>query len=138
VLSNSAYVTYDPETGREIDQATGKVLLKPVVRSKYPEDIHPGNHTSVFGSYWRDGQWGYQCCHSFVKNSYCTGEEGKRGFEEEEAQRLGRNLVADTAAVDEEVHESGVSNARKRKDLEDTGNEGDGEREKRAKTEDMS
>jgi len=64
--------------------------------------------------------------------------EGKRGFEEEEAQRLGRNLVADTAAVDEEVHESGVSNARKRKDLEDTGNEGDGEREKRAKTEDMS
>ncbi len=46
------------------------------VRSQYEEDVYENNHTSVWGSFWRDGQWGYKCCHSFVKNSYCTGEKG--------------------------------------------------------------
>ena len=32
----------------------------------------------MFGSFWRGGLWGYKCCHQFVKNSYCTGEEGKK------------------------------------------------------------
>ena len=32
---------------------------------------------SVWGSYWEAGQWGYACCHSMVKGSYCTGEAGK-------------------------------------------------------------
>ena len=32
---------------------------------------------SVWGSFWDSGRWGYDCCHSFVKNSYCTGEAGK-------------------------------------------------------------
>jgi pre-mRNA-processing factor SLU7 len=31
----------------------------------------------VFGSYWRDGQWGYACCHSLIRQSYCTGEAGR-------------------------------------------------------------
>lgn len=31
---------------------------------------------SVWGSFWRDGRWGYKCCHSLVKESYCTGEAG--------------------------------------------------------------
>ncbi|PAV75714.1 hypothetical protein WR25_02904 [Diploscapter pachys] len=48
------------------------------IKSKYEEDVYPQNHTSVFGSFWRDGLWGYKCCHQFVKNSYCTGEEGKK------------------------------------------------------------
>lgn len=34
------------------------------------------NHTSVWGSYWRDGRWGYRCCHQFLRNSYCLGEQG--------------------------------------------------------------
>ncbi|XP_069168447.1 pre-mRNA-splicing factor Slu7-like [Procambarus clarkii] len=51
---------------------------KQTVRSKYEEDVYPGNHTSVWGSYWQDGIWGYNCCHSFVKKSYCTGEAGKQ------------------------------------------------------------
>ncbi|XP_076064746.1 pre-mRNA-splicing factor Slu7 [Oratosquilla oratoria] len=58
----------------------GKIIKgveKLVTRSKYEEDIYPNNHTSVWGSYWRSGVWGYKCCHSFVKNSYCTGESGK-------------------------------------------------------------
>ncbi|XP_020388680.2 pre-mRNA-splicing factor SLU7 [Rhincodon typus] len=51
---------------------------KAVVRSKYEEDVLIGNHTSVWGSYWKEGKWGYKCCHSFIKTSYCTGETGKQ------------------------------------------------------------
>ena len=31
----------------------------------------------MWGSYWREHQWGYSCCHSFIRNSYCIGESGK-------------------------------------------------------------
>jgi pre-mRNA-processing factor SLU7 len=50
---------------------------KAVAKSKYEEDVYVNNHTSVWGSFWREGQWGYACCHSLVKLSYCTGEAGK-------------------------------------------------------------
>ncbi|XP_065071059.1 pre-mRNA-splicing factor SLU7-like [Rhopilema esculentum] len=59
---------------------TGKIVKgqeKAVSKSKYEEDVFINNHTSVWGSYWHDFQWGYACCHSFVKMSYCTGEAGK-------------------------------------------------------------
>lgn len=52
-----------------------------IIRSKYDEDIYLNNHTSVWGSYWQNGQWGYQCCYSFIKNSYCTGETGRKAVE---------------------------------------------------------
>ncbi|CAD6186858.1 unnamed protein product [Caenorhabditis auriculariae] len=57
----------------------GKVIKgkeKPVMKSRFKEDEFPQNHNSVFGSFWRDGRWGYKCCHQFMKNSYCTGSEG--------------------------------------------------------------
>ncbi|RLV88858.1 hypothetical protein DV515_00015214 [Chloebia gouldiae] len=47
-----------------------------VVCSKYEEDVKISNHSCIWGSYWKV-KWGYQCCHSFVKYSYCTGEAGK-------------------------------------------------------------
>ena len=62
----------------------GKIIKgqdRQVIRSKYEEDVFPNNHTSVWGSYWHAGKWGYKCCHSFIKNSYCTGEAGKRALE---------------------------------------------------------
>lgn len=46
------------------------------MRSRYEEDVHPSNHTSVWGSYWEAGEWGYKCCCSVVQNSYCTGKSG--------------------------------------------------------------
>ncbi|XP_066993652.2 pre-mRNA-splicing factor SLU7 [Anabrus simplex] len=58
----------------------GKIIKgqeKQIIRSKYEEDVFPNNHTSVWGSYWKNGRWGYKCCHSFIKNSYCTGDAGK-------------------------------------------------------------
>ncbi|XP_061691988.1 pre-mRNA-splicing factor SLU7 isoform X2 [Syngnathoides biaculeatus] len=53
-----------------------KGLEKAVARSKYEEDVLINNHTCIWGSYWKDGFWGYKCCHSMVKQSYCTGETG--------------------------------------------------------------
>lgn len=60
---------------------TGKVLKgneKKANRSRFEEDVYINNHTSIWGSYWKDGTWGYKCCHSFIKNSYCVGENGKQ------------------------------------------------------------
>lgn len=42
--------------------------------SVYEEDIHRNNHTSVWGSYWNEGQWGYVCCHAMQYNAYCLGK----------------------------------------------------------------
>ncbi len=49
-------------------------------KSRYEEDVLVNNHTAVWGSWWRDGTWGYACCHSCVKNSYCTGKVGGGGW----------------------------------------------------------
>lgn len=62
----------------------GKIIKgqdRQVIRSKYDEDVYPNNHASIWGSYWQDGKWGYKCCYSFIKNSYCTGESGKKAVE---------------------------------------------------------
>lgn len=45
-------------------------------RSKYEEDVYINNHASVWGSWWKDYQWGYKCCKQTIKNSYCTGAAG--------------------------------------------------------------
>lgn len=45
-------------------------------KSKYEEDVYINNHTGVWGSWWKDHQWGYKCCHQTIKNSYCTGAAG--------------------------------------------------------------
>ena len=88
VLESERYVEYD---------ASGAVKCeaKTVARSKYAEDVFVNNHTAVWGSWWRDFRWGYACCHSTVKNSYCTGEEGRRAFEEADRIRTGGELEAE-------------------------------------------
>ncbi|KAF3912646.1 hypothetical protein ABW21_db0201228 [Orbilia brochopaga] len=85
-ISESEHYTEYSESG---DVAKGG---KAVARSKYPEDIFTNNHTSVWGSWWQNFRWGYACCHSHVKNSYCTGEEGIKGAEEAEKMRTGDDL----------------------------------------------
>lgn len=48
----------------------GKIIKgkeKNIIRSKYEEDVFPSNHSSVWGSFWKNGKWGYNCCHSFIK-----------------------------------------------------------------------
>jgi len=81
-----AYVEYD---------AAGRVIRGQEVkaRSRYEEDVHPGNHTFVWGSWWQEGTWGYACCHQTVKNAYCTGVAGQ-GAAEATAAALQRNMLA--------------------------------------------
>lgn len=54
----------------------GKIVKgdqRATVKSKYVEDVFENEHTAIWGSFWRAHRWGYACCHSFVRNSYCTG-----------------------------------------------------------------
>ncbi|KAB8277833.1 Pre-mRNA splicing Prp18-interacting factor-domain-containing protein [Aspergillus minisclerotigenes] len=88
VVENERFVEYD-ETGAI------KGAPKKAAKSKYPEDILTNNHTSVWGSWWHNFEWGYACCYSTVKNSYCTGEDGKRAFEEADKMLM---LEADVGA----------------------------------------
>ena len=71
-----AYVEYD---------AHGRVIRGHEVkaRSRYDEDVYPGNHTSVWGSWYSPlGEWGFACCHLTTKSAYCTGEQGKKAAEQ--------------------------------------------------------
>merc|ERR1711974_33991 len=52
-------------------------VQKKTMASRYTEDVFINNHTSVWGSYWQAGRWGYACCHSFIKQSYCLGSTHK-------------------------------------------------------------
>ena len=68
----------------------GKVIKgdqRATIKSKYVEDVHENEHTSVWGSFWRGHRWGYGCCHSLLRQSYCTGvivEEKEIAFETSE------------------------------------------------------
>jgi pre-mRNA-processing factor SLU7 len=96
VTESEAYVEYD-------EAGLIKGAPQKAAKSKYAEDVLINNHTSVWGSWWSNFKWGYSCCHSFVKNSYCTGEEGKEAWEAAERQRSGANLIEAPDAAKEET-----------------------------------
>ena len=80
---SSEYVEYD-EDGRVLTRNGQDVKLleaaRPVAKSRYAEDVMINNHTSVFGSWWHEFSWGYQCCYSTIRSSYCQGELGRKSF----------------------------------------------------------
>ncbi|KEY65849.1 hypothetical protein S7711_05855 [Stachybotrys chartarum IBT 7711] len=98
VTESEAFVEYD-------ESGLIKGAPRKKARSKYAEDVFINNHTSVWGSWWSNFTWGYACCHSFVKNSYCTGEEGKEAWEAAERQRTGANLIEQKPQEDDESKE---------------------------------
>lgn len=53
--------------------------------------VFPGNHTSVWGSYFdlNTGIWGFACCHSAIKNSYCAGRAAIEAADAEARGGLG-------------------------------------------------
>ena len=89
VVENDRYVEYDPS-------GAVKGAPKAESNSKYLEDVFINNHESIWGSWWANFQWGYACCHSTIRNSYCTGEEGKLAFENAENRRIGAQLESQT------------------------------------------
>ena len=120
VIESEKYVEYD-------DSGAIKGAPKAEAKSKYSEDLLINNHSSVWGSWWSDFQWGYACCHSVVKNSYCTGAEGKMALEEAKNTRAGgdlENLPSRPAISPDDDHASDPGDI-----------EGDGIPEKRDETE---
>ncbi|KAI5464385.1 putative mRNA splicing protein [Mariannaea sp. PMI_226] len=96
VTESEHFVEYD-------DSGLIKGAPRKAAKSKYAEDVLINNHTSIWGSWWSSFKWGYACCHSTVKNSYCTGDEGKAAWEAAEKQRSGENLLEDKLEGKEEA-----------------------------------
>ena len=91
VAQTEHYVEYDAH-GRVVRGAEAAKA-----RSKYEEDALEQNHTTVWGSYCKvhDGHivWGYACCASTTRNSYCVGEAGREAALQAEEQ-MKANLEA--------------------------------------------
>ncbi|KAL8781509.1 MAG: hypothetical protein Q9213_005982 [Squamulea squamosa] len=87
ITESERYIEYD-------ESGAVKGAPKALAKTKYPEDVLINNHISVWGSWWKNFHWGYACCHSTVKNSYCTGEEGKEASEQANRIRTGAELEA--------------------------------------------
>ncbi|KAJ3038264.1 mRNA splicing protein [Rhizophlyctis rosea] len=95
------YVEYS-QTGRVI-----KGQEKAAVKSKYEEDVFAFNHTTVWGSWWKDGRWGYGCCHSYTRSAYCTGEAGI------EAERASAQLMMGDAEISSSSEQQQQQSAQK-------------------------
>lgn len=65
--STEKWIEYSRETGNEINNQ-----LDTIPKSRFTEDCYSFNHTCVWGSWWNNGKWGYSCCHSTLRDSYCT------------------------------------------------------------------
>ncbi|CAH2079196.1 unnamed protein product [Thlaspi arvense] len=110
------------------------VILPP--KSKYEEDVLTNNHTSVWGSWWKDHQCGYICCKQTFRNSYCTGSAGieaaeavldlmKANIEDKEASKESTKNVGEKKRMatwgtdvgeDLELNEEKLANALKKED----------------------
>ncbi|AEE86756.1 unnamed protein product [Arabidopsis thaliana] len=107
-----------------------------IPKSKYEEDVHANNHTSVWGSWWKDHQWGYKCCQQTIRNSYCTGSAGieaaeasidlmKANIARKEASKESPKKVEEKKMAtwgtdipeDLELNEEALANALKKEDL---------------------
>ncbi|PHH72586.1 hypothetical protein CDD80_4423 [Ophiocordyceps camponoti-rufipedis] len=86
ITESETFVEYD-------ESGLIKGAPRQAAKSKYAEDVLVNNHGSVWGSWWSNFKWGYACCHSLIKNSYCTGEQGKEAWEAAERQRTGADVV---------------------------------------------
>lgn len=107
---------------------------KQLAKSKYVEDALINNHTTVWGSYWKDGQWGYKCCHSFIKMSYCVGEAGKSvvlEVQDESKAKTKANVSKEQTETKGKEHSSSSSSS-------SDSNSSDSEPDKRSKTEKTS
>jgi len=109
IVENERFVEYD-EKGRVKGQEEKKE------KSMYVEDVYINNHTSVWGSWWKDFKWGYACCHSILKNSYCVGEEGRHAVEESTAISRGQLLVDEGNTLSNNVINGDVKKKRLRQD----------------------
>ena len=93
-------------------------------RSKYDEDVYPGNHKSIWGSWFNLStlQWGYACCHSYIKQAYCAGQAGIDA-EKEAAANAGKYIPPPTTSTkslaDRHAEKSVEEREREKKEYDD-------------------
>eukprot|EP00249_Psilotum_nudum_P014077 c24653_g1_i1 orf=171-1781(+) len=100
------------QTERQVEyDRAGRVIKgqeKAVPKSKYEEDVFINNHTTVWGSWWKDNQWGYKCCKQMIRNSYCTGLAGIEAVEAAgslmQSNMMCKDSVRDKSLPQEEKH----------------------------------
>ena len=80
----------------------------------------PNNHTTVWGSYWEDGRWGFACCHQFIKAAYCTGLAGIEARKQSDTH----------AAAEKPAFQAKREDDRKREEIERREHEQERERER--------
>ncbi|WOL20112.1 pre-mRNA-splicing factor SLU7 [Canna indica] len=94
------------QSEREIEYDRAGRIIKgqetSLPRSKYEEDVFINNHTTVWGSWWKDHQWGYKCCKQTIRNSYCTGSAGIEAAEAA-TELMKANLARKEASEDKPV-----------------------------------
>ena len=94
---STAQEEYRPD-GSLAKDASGNIK-RVALKSKYEEDVFINGHWTVWGSYFHKGafQWGYADDHSLMKNSYCTGENGRKANDEANAMRYGTGKAGSAA-----------------------------------------
>ena len=79
--------------GRLVKGGSGATIskLRGSTKSKYNEDSFQNGHTTIFGSYFHKGafRWGFADDHSLIRNSYCTGLNGRHANDQANALRYG-------------------------------------------------
>jgi pre-mRNA-processing factor SLU7 len=77
--------------GRVLSSPAEQPKQRKALVSKYEENVFINGHTTVWGSYFHKGAftWGYADDHSLLKNSYCTGDNGRIANDEAHAMQYG-------------------------------------------------
>lgn len=94
---STAVEEYRPDGSLAKD--SGGNIKRVALKSKYEEDILINGHWTVWGSYFHKGafQWGYADDHSLLKNSYCTGDNGRKANDDANAMRYGTGVAGSAA-----------------------------------------
>ena len=77
--------------------AAAKTMIN--LKSKYEEDIFINGHNTVWGSFFHKGafRWGYSDDHSLMRNSYCTGANGRIANDEANEMKYGTGTAGSAA-----------------------------------------
>ena len=99
---------------------SGKVIKgreNAVTKSKYNEEVRINNHTTCWGSFWKDGLWGYKCCQSTIRLSYCVGLKNENtGSEKKRSKNTDVKLENNTDKTAPTWQQKGSSTALSKSD----------------------
>ena len=98
-------IRFGVSTIQEEYSRDGRMLKGPAkpklvaLKSKYQEDVFINGHTAVWGSYFHMGAftWGYADDHSLIRNSYGTGDNGRKANDESNSMRYGTGVAGSAA-----------------------------------------